>query len=215
MVESEAPIERRKTARKAGSEHRLVRTNETAYTRPSDVEPLRFLMPNVQRMKTKLVLMGESGVGKTSLVRRFVMSEYEDVYLRTVGTRVSKIELVVPHGPDTEVHMDMSIFDIMGEKGFRDLVRETYYHGAQALMAVCDLTRKDSLDALTEWIPAALEITGDVPLYLAVNKKDLEAQRAISDEEIRQAAETFAAPYVLTSALTGEFVEDAFNALAI
>jgi len=215
MVESEAPIERRKTARKAGSEHRLVRTNETAYTRPSDVEPLRFLMPNVQRMKTKLVLMGESGVGKTSLVRRFFMNEYEDAYLRTVGTRVSKIELVVPHGPDTEVHMDMSIFDIMGEKGFRDLVREAYYHGAQALMAVCDLTRKDSLDALTEWIPAALEVTGDVPLYLVVNKRDLEPQRAISEEEIRRAAEAHRAPYVLTSARTGEFVEDVFNALAI
>src|SRR5207247_1764818 len=84
-----------------------------------------------------------------------------------------------------------------------------------ALMAVCDLTQKDSLSALDDWIPRALEITGDVPLYLVVNKKDLEAQRAISDEEIRQAAETFAAPYVLTSALTGEFVEDAFNALAI
>src|SRR5205807_2094224 len=81
--------------------------------------------------------------------------------------------------------------------------------------AVCDLTQKDSLSALDDWIPRALEITGDVPLYLVVNKKDLEAQRAISDEEIRQAAETFAAPYVLTSALTGEFVEDAFNALAI
>src|SRR6266566_7033536 len=128
-------------------------------------------MPDIRRMKTKLVLMGEGGVGKTSLVRRFVMNEYEDAYLRTVGTRVSKIELVVPHGPDTEVHMDMSIFDIMGEKGFRDLVREAYYHGAQALMAVCDLTRKDSLDALTDWISAALEVTGDVPLYLVVNKK--------------------------------------------
>src|SRR5205814_10232656 len=111
MVESEAPIERRKTARKAGSEHRLVRTNETAYTRPSDVEPLRVLMPNIQRMKTKLVLPGESGVGKTSLVRRFVMNEYDDAYLRTVGTRVSKIQLVVPHGADAEVHLDMSSFD--------------------------------------------------------------------------------------------------------
>src|SRR5207247_11294702 len=116
MVESEAPIERRKTARKAGSEHRLVRTNETAYTRPSDVEPLRFLMPNVQRMKTKLVLMGESGVGKTSLVRRFVMGEYEDAYLRTVGTRGSKSELVGPHGPDTGVHMVSPIYDIKGDK---------------------------------------------------------------------------------------------------
>lgn len=172
-------------------------------------------MPTVRRMKAKLVLMGDAGVGKTSLVRRFVLNEYEDAYLHTVGTRVSKIELTVPHGADTDVQMDMAIFDIMGEKGFRDLVRETYYHGAQALMAICDLTQKDSLASLGDWIPAALEITGDVPLYLVVNKKDLEAQRAITDEEIRHLAGSFAAPYVQTSARTGEFVEDVFNALAI
>jgi small GTP-binding protein len=172
-------------------------------------------MPDVRRMKTKLVLMGEGGVGKTSLVRRFVLNEYQDAYVHTVGTRVSKIELTIPHGANTEVQMDMAIFDIMGQKGFRDLVRETYYHGAQALMAVCDLTQKESLTALSEWIPAALEITGDVPIYLVVNKKDLEAKRAISEQEIRQVAEAFRAPWVQTSALTGEFVEDAFNALAI
>lgn len=172
-------------------------------------------MPDVRRMKTKLVLMGEGGVGKTSLVRRFVLNEYQDAYVRTVGTRVSKIELTVPYGTNMEVQMDMAIFDIMGQKGFRDLIRETYYHGAQALMAVCDLTQKDSLTALSEWIPSALEISGDVPIYLVVNKKDLEAQRAITDEEIRQLAEAHGAPYVQTSALTGEFVEDAFNALAI
>src|SRR5438552_14418643 len=117
-------------------------------------------MPDVRRMKTKLVLMGEGGVGKTSLVRRFVLNEYQDTYLHTVGTRVNKIELTIPHGADTEVQMDMAIFDIMGQKGFRDLVRETYYHGAQALMAVCDLTQKDSLSALDDWIPRALEIRG-------------------------------------------------------
>jgi small GTP-binding protein len=172
-------------------------------------------MPDVRRMKTKLVLMGEGGVGKTSLVRRFVLNEYQDAYLHTVGTRVSKIELTVPHGANTEVQMDMAIFDIMGQKGFRDLVRETYYHGAQALMAVCDLTQKDSLSALDEWIPSALEITGDVPLYLVGNKKDLEGERAITDEDIRRTAETFGAPYVLASALSGESVEDVFNALAI
>src|SRR5439155_637325 len=131
------------------------------------------------------------------------------------GTRVSKVELTVPHGADTEVQMDMSIFDIMGQRGFKDLVRETYYHGSQALMGVCDLTRKDSLYALNEWIPSALEIAGDVPVYLVVNKKDLEERRAITEDEIRHVAEAFAAPIVYTSARTGTFVDDAFNALAI
>jgi Ras-related protein Rab-1A len=172
-------------------------------------------MPQVRRMKAKLALMGEGGVGKTSLVRRFVLNEYRDAYVQTVGTRVSKIELTVPHGADTDVQMDMAIFDIMGQKGFRDLVRDAYYHGAQALMAVFDLTQKASLESLDDWIPAALQITGDVPLYLVGNKKDLDAQRAIPDEEVRRIAETFGAPFVLTSALTGELVEDAFNALAI
>src|SRR3989442_1175155 len=172
-------------------------------------------MPTVRRMKAKLALMGEGGVGKTSLIRRFVLNEYQDTYLHTVGTRVSKVELTVPHGADTEVQMDMSIFDIMGQRGFKDLVRETYYHGAEGLMGVCDLTRKDSLYALNEWIPSALEIAGDVPVYLIVNKRDLEERRAISEDEVRHVAEAFAAPIVYVSARTGALVDDAFNALAI
>ena len=172
-------------------------------------------MPTVRHMKAKLALMGEGGVGKTSLIRRFVLNEYQDTYLHTVGTRVSKVELTVPHGADTEVQMDMSIFDIMGQRGFKDLVRETYYHGAQGLMGVCDLTRKDSLYALNEWIPSALEIAGDVPVYLIVNKRDLDERRAISEDEVRHVGEAFAAPIVYTSARTGALVDDAFNALAI
>src|SRR5438093_11575315 len=109
--------------------------------------------------------------------------------------------------------MDMSIFDIMGQRGFKDLVRETYYHGSQALMGVCDLTRKDSLYALNEWIPSALEIAGDVPVYLVVNKKDLEDRRALSEDEIRHVAEPFAAPIVYTSARTGTFVRAALTGL--
>jgi small GTP-binding protein len=166
-------------------------------------------------MKTKLPLMGESGVGKTSLIRRFVLNEYEDAYMHTVGSRVSKVELTVPHGVDLEVEMDMSIFDIMGQRGFRDMIRETYFHGSQGLMAVCDLTRRDSLMSLNDWIPAALEIAGDVPVYIVVNKKDLPDRRAFSDDELRGVAQSFNAPFILTSARTGEFVEDAFNALAI
>src|SRR2546422_3435948 len=111
--------------------------------------------------------------------------------------------------------MDMSIFDIMGQRGFKDLVRETYYHGAQGLMGVCDLTRKDSLYALNEWIPSALEIAGDVPVYLIVNKRDLEERRAISEDEVRHVAEAVAAPLVYVSARTGAPVDDAFNAFAI
>lgn len=172
-------------------------------------------MPTTRRMKTKLVLMGEGGVGKTSLIRRFVTNEYQDTYLHTIGTKVSKIGLTIPFGADVDIQMDMSIFDIMGQSGFRDLVRETYFHGAQALMAVCDITRRDSLTALANWIPSALEVAGDVPIFVIVNKKDLLDRRAFSDEEIQKLVEPYGASYVMTSAKTGEFVDDAFNTLAI
>jgi GTPase SAR1 family protein len=111
--------------------------------------------------------------------------------------------------------MDMSAFDITGQRGFRNLVRETYFHGAQSLMAVCDLTRLDSLTALDEWIPSSLEIAGNVPVLIVVTKEDLADRRAFSDDQLRQVSELYSAPFVLTSAKTGEFVEDAFNALAV
>lgn len=187
-----------------------------AYTPPSDVVTSGGIgVPTVRRMKAKLVLMGEGGVGKTSLIRRFVTNEYSDTYLHTIGTKVSKIVLTVPHGADLEIQMDLSIFDIMGQHGFRDLIRETYFHGAQALMAVCDLSRLDSLSALNEWIPSALEVAGDVPVYIIVNKKDLIDRRAFADEQVKNVADPFHAPWVMTSARTGEYVDDAFNALAI
>jgi len=172
-------------------------------------------MPTVRRMKTKLVLMGEGGVGKTSLIRRFVLNEYQDTYMHTIGTKVSKIELTVPKGPDLEIQMDMSIFDIMGQHGFRDLIKETYFHGAQALMGVCDVTRMDSLAALGTWISSGLEVSGDVPVYVVVNKSDLIERRAFSDDDIRKVTEPLGAPWIMTSAKTGEFVDDAFNALAV
>src|SRR3989442_5032335 len=104
--------------------------------------------------------------------------------------------------------MDMSIFDIMGQRGFKDLVRETYYHGAQGLMGVCDLTRKDSLYALNEWIPSALEIAGDVPVYLIVNKRDLDERRAISEAEVPDVRETVAAPRVYPTARNPGLLRD-------
>src|SRR3989440_7222689 len=151
-------------------------------------------MPDVRRMKTKLVLVGEGGVGTTSLVRRFVLNEYQDTYLQTVGTRVSKIELTIPHGADTEVQMDMAIFDIMGQKGFRDLVRETYYHGAGALMAGFDLSQKDSLSPLGEMVPPPPQNHRGGPPFFLLDKKGNEGPRGHPGEGDYSGAGNLSAP---------------------
>ena len=173
-------------------------------------------MPEIRRMKAKVALIGESAVGKTSLIRRFVKDEYDDKYLHTVGTKVTKIELTVPHGDGLEVLVDVTIFDIMGQKGFKDMVKETFFHGCQGLLAVCDVARKETLTAIHDWMATATAIAGDVPAYLLVNKMDLaEKSRAFPYDEVEKVAEMWEMPFVYTSAKTGAGVDDAFNLLAI
>jgi small GTP-binding protein len=171
-------------------------------------------MPETRRMKAKIALIGESAVGKTSLIRRFVKDEYDDKYLHTVGTKVTKIELTVAHG-EFEVLVDMSILDIMGQKGFKDMVKETFFHGCQGLLAVCDVTRQETLLAVHDWMSAATGVAGDVPAYFLVNKMDLAERSHVPSEEVEKVAETWEMPFVYTSAKTGAGVDDAFNLVAI
>src|SRR2546428_9222469 len=140
-------------------------------------------MPDVKRMKSKVALVGESAVGKTSLVRRFVRNEYDDKYLHTVGTKVSKVELTIPHGPDTEVEVDLALFDIMGQKGFKDMVKESFFFGCQGLLAVCDVTRAETLHAVHEWMSTATGVAGGGPPDLPAEKTDPLETRGVPDEE--------------------------------
>ena len=171
-------------------------------------------MPDLQRMKTKVCLVGEAAVGKTSLVRRHVLDEFDDRYITTLGAKVSKREQVYD-SPDarTTVKMDLTVWDIMGEKGFRDLLKEAFFHGAKGVLAVADLTRYSTLKELDDWIQSVFNVVGEIPVVYAVNKVDLkdEVQILFGDKEISQAARAFDAPYLYTSAKTGENVEAAFR----
>ncbi len=165
-------------------------------------------------LKGKIALIGDSRVGKTSLIRRFVLDEFDDKYIHTLGTKVSKIELLVPYGDDIEVQMDLTIFDIIGQQGFSDLVKETFFHGCQGLFAVCDITRRDTLESLHKWITTATSISGEVPKFILVNKKDLMNEARIRQEDVDRVAEMYQCSYIYTSAKTGEFVQDAFGTIA-
>ena len=173
-------------------------------------------MPEQQRIKTKVCLVGEAAVGKTSLIRRYVQDEFDDRYITTLGAKVSKKELAfeVP-GKDVQVQMDMTIWDIMGEKGFRDLLKEAFFHGAKGTIAVCDLTRYSTLKELDDWVQGVFNVVGEIPVVFAINKIDLKDEVMIlyGDKEIDQAVRAFGAPYFYTSAKTGENVETLFRRL--
>ena len=169
-----------------------------------------------KQFKVKVCLVGEKAVGKTSLIRRYVLNMFDDRYITTIGTKVSKKELSLFHPErNMQVRMDMTIWDIMGEKGFRELLKDAYFYGANGILAVADVTRRKTLDELDDWIDGVMRVCGRVPTVIAVNKVDLKDEVMIlyGDKEIERAAGAYDAAFYYTSAKTGEGVDDAFKAL--
>src|SRR5438132_11361318 len=97
-------------------------------------------MPEIQRIKTKVCLVGEAAVGKTSLIRRFVQDDFDDRYITTLGAKVSKREIVFDMPDRKQIQMDITIWDIMGEKGFRELLKEAFFYGANGGATCTDTT---------------------------------------------------------------------------
>ena len=170
---------------------------------------------DVRRMKMKVCLVGEAAVGKTSLIRRYVLDDFDDKYIQTLGTKVSKKELQVPRPKgDDPLKVDMTIWDIMGQKGFRELLKEAYFYGARGILAVCDVTRRATLDDLDDWIEGVYSVTGKVPIQFLANKWDLRDKAEFRETEILQAIRAYDSPFSFTSAKTGESVESGFQSLA-
>jgi small GTP-binding protein len=166
-----------------------------------------------QIFKAKIGLIGDQAVGKTSLVRRYVLDQFDDRYLRTIGAKVSK-KVIHLDSSDELLRVDMSIWDVIGKKELAQSSMEKYYKGVQGILAVVDITRKHTLENIQEWISDVSEIAGVVPVYLLINKVDLVAQFAIEKEEVVRISMEIGSPLMFTSAKTGENVEKAFADLA-
>ncbi len=171
-------------------------------------------MVHKKSLKSKVCLIGEKSVGKTSLVRRYVHNMFDDEYITTIGTKVSKKDTKIFRPElEAEINVDMTVWDIMGEKGFRQLLNEAYFYGANGIIAVADVTRKKTLDDLDDWIDGVEDVAGKIPIIVAVNKSDLVDDAQFSLKEIAQTAKAFDSEFMYTSAKTGEGVEECFKKL--
>lgn len=164
----------------------------------------------MRRIKRKVLLLGDGAVGKTSLIRKFVTDKFDDNYITTIGAKVTKKDLRF----DAEnADLTMMIWDILGQKGYT-AVQSASYNGAEGALLVCDLTRKETLASIEEyWIPELTKVAGTIPLVFVGNKSDLVGQRQISEAELSSFAARHRAPLYLSSAKTGEHVEDLFRRL--
>jgi GTPase SAR1 family protein len=108
----------------------------------------------------------------------------------------------------------MMVWDIMGEKGFRALLRDAYFEGSHGVIAVCDLTRKDTFYDLNNWVQMIRKQVGTVPIVFLGNKMDLGERLVVSEEELARMGTIHNATHFLSSAKSGHGVNEAFRALA-
>lgn len=160
-------------------------------------------------IQKKICLLGEFSVGKTSLVRRFVEGNFDDRYLSTIGVKISRRALARPSG-----QLNLLVWDLAGSDEFGGQIQANYLRGSSGAFIVCDLTRSETLGGFQRYVDQIRAVKLDIPLIFLGNKADLKEERAISEEELQLAAETFQSLYLLTSAKTGENVEQAFQRLA-
>jgi small GTP-binding protein len=158
----------------------------------------------------KIIFCGDFSVGKTSLIRRFVENRFEKDYISTIGVQLSKKTVLLSE----KTKLNFIIWDIGGQRQF-DLNRARFYNGANAAFIVVDRTRPDNLKSIEKWyndLKKALSRT--IPIVIVGNKSDLVEEIVISEEQIKEVAKQFDFHYILTSALTGENVNDAFLYIA-
>ncbi len=160
----------------------------------------------------KLILGGDGGVGKTSMVHRFVDNVFQDDYKATIGTSITKKECEFD-GLKSKVRF--VIWDLAGQEQFKR-VRQAYLSDSEAGILAFDLTRRNTFENVRNWYQ---ELKNNAPaeLYLILvgNKKDLEISREVSSQEAESLAMELGLSYVETSAKTGENINDAFKMLAI
>ncbi|MDG6220176.1 MAG: GTP-binding protein [Candidatus Thermoplasmatota archaeon] len=160
-------------------------------------------------VKRKVILIGDGAVGKTSLIRRFVLEKFDDRYITTIGTKVSKKEIVVS-SKGSDVSMTLMVWDILGQQGYTAIQRAGY-RGSEGAILVCDYTRRETLESLEKyWIPELRGVVGEIPMVIAGNKADLVDKRMFSETDIKALADKSGSPFISTSALTGDHVEEMF-----
>ncbi|NWF96218.1 MAG: GTP-binding protein [Candidatus Thorarchaeota archaeon] len=158
----------------------------------------------------KCLLVGDANVGKSSLMRRILLGEFDPSYCATVGVDLSAVALNI----DPVTPVILTVIDLGGQEDFSAL-RTQYYRGAHYALLVFDLGSRTTLEHLSDWyrgMNSTLTVTEkrQIPGMVVGNKADGERPRQVDRSEGEQFASSIGWPYIETSAKTGANVDRLF-----
>lgn len=157
----------------------------------------------------KLLLIGDSGVGKSCLLLRFADDTYTESYISTIGVDF-KIRTVELDGKTIK----LQIWDTAGQERFRTIT-SSYYRGAHGIIVVYDVTDVDSFNNVKQWLHEIDRYASEnVNKLLVGNKSDLASKRAVTYEQGKEFADSLGIEFVETSAKNATNVEKAFMAMS-
>jgi len=162
--------------------------------------------PITKKVIKKVCILGDPGVGKTSVINRYVKNVFSPDYLSTIGANVSTKELTLEG-----THLIMSIWDIAGQQTSRSL-SASHYNGSGGAVFVYDLTSQPSFDGLIQWEYQIKKVLKDVPHIFIANKTDLAEGMTIPETRL-PVAHKVKPNFFMVSAKTGEGLAAAFDYL--
>ncbi len=166
-----------------------------------------------KKLKIKVTVVGDGGVGKTSLIQKFTQGKFKTDYIKTIGAELTNYK--------TEIDgykIKLLFWDIAGQDNFHFL-RPSFYKASKAVIIVYSLEENNlgerSFDNITSWYEDVKQFCGDIPVVVFANKVDLINEQALDKTKIQNLVkERNFLGYYITSAKTGQGLDDAFNALS-
>jgi small GTP-binding protein len=156
----------------------------------------------------KILILGDSGVGKSCIMLKFTENLFSMNHVPTIGVDF-KFKVVKLKGSNVK----LQIWDTAGQERFKTLAR-TYYNGAMGIVITYDCTKRESFENVRGWLETIkLQASEHTALVLVGNKADLD-DKQVSDQQGRLLAEDLAVKFFLTSAKTGQGISEVFESLA-
>jgi len=163
----------------------------------------------IKRKVIRISMLGDSAVGKTSIINSFLGEQFSDVYLTTIGKDKLKKEMKMKDGQTIKI----IIWDTAGQERFHSLAANTI-KGSHGIGLTFDLTRKNTFDNLKIWLKDIKEINDLIPIVLFGNKCDIIEKREVTDNDVKTFLNEYKFQYFETSAKMNINIEQGFSTLA-